>query len=121
MCINVSGTPGWKTLRTTKVEITLVHISHCSLAVLFTREKFPLELPCAVQPSTLKGCVGTLKDTYVHDVSLPQVPQIQKASPMMSHESIAHKADILLIGYLHIPSWILMLPKLCSILEFSQR
>ena len=27
MCIHLSGTPGWKTLRTTKVNITPVHIT----------------------------------------------------------------------------------------------
>jgi hypothetical protein len=36
----------------------------------------PLELPRAIQPSTLKGCVGTLKDGYVRNVPLPQVPRI---------------------------------------------
>jgi hypothetical protein len=32
------------------------------------------ELPRASKPSTLKGCVGTLKDGYVCNVPLPQVP-----------------------------------------------
>ena len=36
--------------------------------------------------------VGTLKDGYVHNVPLPRAPQIQSASPMTSHESIAPKA-----------------------------
>jgi hypothetical protein len=95
----------------------------------------PLELPRAIKPSTLKGCVGTLKDGCVRNVPLPRVPvllpgvplllprvpQIQSASPTTSHELIAPKAGIPLPGYLHVPSWIPMLPKLGSILRFSQR
>jgi hypothetical protein len=34
------------------------------------------ELPRACKPSTLKGCVGTLPDGYVHNVPLPRVPHI---------------------------------------------
>ena len=48
----------------------------------------PLELPCAIRQSTLKGCVGTLKDGYVHNVPLPRIPRIQSASHDMSHELI---------------------------------
>ena len=36
----------------------------------------PLELPCAIRPSTLKGCVGTIIDGYKRNVPLPRVPQI---------------------------------------------
>jgi len=35
----------------------------------------PLELPRAIRPSTLKGCVGILKDGYVRNVLLPREPQ----------------------------------------------
>ena len=56
--------------------------------------------------------VGTLKDGYVCcNVPLPRVPQIQSASPMASHESIAPKTGITLPGYLQVPSWIPTLPK----------
>ncbi len=79
-----------------------------------------MELPRAIQPSTLKGCVGTLKDGYVCNVPLPRVPRIQSASPTMSHEWIAPMAGITLPGYLHVPSWIPTLPKIGSILGFSQ-
>jgi len=85
------------------------------------KENSPRELPRANQPSTLKGCVGTLKDGYVCNVPLPRVPQIQSASPTTSHELIAPKARIPIPGYLHVPSWIPTLPKLGSILGFSQR
>ncbi len=34
------------------------------------KKNSPLELPCAIRPSTLKGCVGTLKVGYVHNVPL---------------------------------------------------
>jgi hypothetical protein len=65
--------------------------------------------------------VGTLKDGYVRNVPLPRVPQIQSASPTTSRDPIAPKAGIPLPGYLHVPSWIPTLPKLGSILGFSQR
>jgi len=81
----------------------------------------PLELPRAIKPSTLKGCVGTLKDGNVRNVPLPRVPQIQSASPTTSHEAIAPKAGIRIPGYLHVPTWIPTLPKLGSIIGFSQR
>ena len=64
---------------------------------------------------------GTLKDGYVRNVPLPRVPQRQSASHMTGHELIAPKARIPIPGYLHIPSWIPTLPKLGSILGFSQR
>jgi hypothetical protein len=65
--------------------------------------------------------VGTLKDGYVRNVPLPRVPQRQSASHMTSHELIAPKAGIPIPGYLPVPSWIPTLPKLGSILGFSQR
>ena len=37
------------------------------------------ELPRADKPSTLKGCVGTLKDGYIRNVPLPRVPREQSA------------------------------------------
>ena len=43
-------------------------------------ENLPRFLAQAVRPSTLKGCVGTLKDGYVRRVPLPRViPQRQSA------------------------------------------
>jgi hypothetical protein len=44
------------------------------------QENSPRFLPRAIAPSTLKGCVGTLKDAYIRNVPLPRVPQIQSAS-----------------------------------------
>jgi hypothetical protein len=85
------------------------------------KKNSPLELPRAIRPSTLKGCVvGILQDGYVRNVPLPQVPRIQSASPVTSHELIATKIGISLPGYLHVPSWIPMLPKLGSILASQQ-
>jgi hypothetical protein len=40
----------------------------------------PRFLPRAVAPSTLKGCVGTLKGGYKRRVSLPRVPRVQSTS-----------------------------------------
>ncbi len=65
----------------------------------------PRYLPWAVRPSTLKGCVGTLKDGYIRRVPLPRVPRVQSTSPVacaMIHRNTAHT------GYLPIawiPTW----------------
>ncbi len=45
-------------------------------------------LPCALRPSTLKECVGTLKEGYVCNVPLPRVPRLQSASLMTSKTGI---------------------------------
>jgi hypothetical protein len=60
--------------------------------------------------SSWMEAIGALKDGYIRSLPLPRVPQIQSqsASPMMSHESIAPKAGIPLLGYVHIPKWIPM-------------
>ena len=81
-------------------------------------ENSPLVLPRAQRPSTLKGCVGTLQDGYIHNVPLPRVvPREQSASPT----SIAPPAMIPVPGYLQLPSWIPTLPRIGSVLGFSQR
>ena len=77
--------------------------------------------PKPINQNWINKAVGTLKDGCICNVPLPRVPQIQSASPMTSHESIAPKAWINLASYLHVPSWIPTLPKLGSILGFSQR
>jgi hypothetical protein len=85
----------------------------------------PLELPRAIRQSTLKGCVGTLKDGYVRNVPLPRIPRIQSASHDTSHELITPSRCIQegtpLPDYLQVSSWIPTLPKLGSLLAFSQR
>ena len=80
-------------------------------------ENSPLVLPRATRPSTLKGCVGTLKDGYVRSIPLPRVPPEQRASP----ELTAPKDRIQLPGFSLLPSWIPTLPKLGNVLGFSQR
>jgi hypothetical protein len=48
---------------------------HTAVRPYYLHEKnSPGELPRVNQPSTLKGCVGTLKDGYVRNVPLPRVP-----------------------------------------------
>jgi hypothetical protein len=42
----------------------------------------PRELQCALRPSALKGCDGTLGGGYVRNVPLPRVPQVQSTSHM---------------------------------------
>ena len=84
----------------------------------YLQEKvLPLVLPWATRSSTLKGCVGTLKDKYVRSVPLALVPQEQRASP----ERIAPKDRNPLPSYLQLQSWIPTLPKIGSILGFNQR
>ncbi len=80
-------------------------------------ENSPLVLPRATRPSTLKGCVGTLKDGYIRNVPLPRVPREQRASP----ELTAPKDRIQLPGYSLLPAWIPTLPKIGNVLGFSQR
>ncbi len=121
MFIHLSGTPGWKTLLTIKVNITPGHTKPRLGRIILHEKKSPLELPHAIRSSTLKWCVGTLKDGYVRNVPLLQVQQIQSASHTTSHELIVPKIGISLPGHLHVPRWIPKLPKLGSILGFSQR
>ncbi len=72
-------------------------------------ETSPRYLPGAERPSTLKGCVGTLKDGYIRRVPLPRVPQVQSTSPVAcatTHMNPRHT------GYLpvpRIPTWSNML------------
>ena len=99
---------------------------HTAVRPYYSREKnSPLELLRAIWPSTLKGCVGTLKDGYVLNVPLPRVPRRQSASHDMSHELIAPsrciKTGTPLPDYLPVSSWIPKLPKLGRLLGFSQR
>ncbi len=51
------------------------HINVCPWCLHM--ENSPRFLPRAQNPSTLKGCVGTLDDGYVRNVPLPRAPQIQ--------------------------------------------
>ena len=68
---------------------------------------------------------GTLKDGYVRTVPLPRIPRIQSASHDTSHELITPSRCIQtgtpLPDYLRVSSWIPTLPKLGSLLGFSQR
>jgi hypothetical protein len=51
-------------------------------------ENSPCYLPRAQSQSTLKGCVGTLKDGYVRNVPLPRAPQIQSANHVTSKKRV---------------------------------
>ena len=62
--------------------------------------------------------VGTLKDGYVRNVPLPRVPQRQSASHLVTEPVTMNPIHT---GYSPVPSWIPTLPKLGSILGFSQR
>ncbi len=103
---------------------------HTAVRLYYLHEKIsPLELPRAIRQSTLKSCVGTLKDGYIHNVPLPRVPQIQSAkliAPSICHLAGTTPSRCIPVGtplpeYLPVSSWIPTLPKLGSILGFSQR
>jgi hypothetical protein len=49
---------------------------------------FPSVLPRATRPSTLKGCVGTLPEGYIHNLPLPQVPRVQSAKSRVEVHAI---------------------------------
>jgi hypothetical protein len=92
------------------------------LLVVLTRVLAPLArlLQWLVSRCRLIGLVlvGTLQDGYIHNVPLPRVvPREQSASPT----SIAPPAMIPVPGYLQLPSWIPTLPRIGSVLGFSQR
>jgi hypothetical protein len=61
------------TLQITKANITPVDITPLTAVRMyyFHEKNPPLEIPRAIWPSTLKGCVGTLKDGYVRTIPLP--------------------------------------------------
>jgi hypothetical protein len=99
---------------------------HTAVKLYYLHKKNPpLELPHAIQQSTLKGCVGTLKDAYVRNVPLSRVKRIQSASHDTSHELITPSRCIQtgtpLPDYSPVSSWIPTLPKLGRLLGFSQR
>ncbi len=65
----------------------------------------PRYLPREVRPSTLKGCVGTLKDGYIQRVPLPRVPRVQSTSPVACariHRNTAYTGYLLIA---RIPTW----------------
>ncbi len=69
------------------------------------RENSPRYLPRAERPNTLKGCVGTLKDGYIHKVPLPRVPQVQSTSPVACAVTIRNPAYTGYLPVSRIPTW----------------
>jgi hypothetical protein len=53
----------------------------------------PRELLRALAPSTLKGCVGTLNDGYVHKVPLPCSPLIQSTRQVTCNVTVTCDTD----------------------------
>jgi hypothetical protein len=59
---------------------------HQAVCPWYLHDKYsPLVLPWATQPSTLKGCVGTLPAGYVHNIPLPRVSRVQRAKSQQVH------------------------------------
>jgi hypothetical protein len=103
---------------------------HTAVIPYFLHKKnSPSELPRAIRQSTLKGCVGTLKDGYIRNVPLPPVPRIQSAKLIATSRCIPEgtaPSRCIPVGtplpdYLPVSSWIPKLPKLGSLIGFSQR
>jgi hypothetical protein len=63
-----------------KHHIGLHHLAVCPCYL--HQEDSPRILPRALRPSALKGCVGTLKDGYLHKVPLPRVSHGQSTIPV---------------------------------------
>jgi hypothetical protein len=69
-------------------------------------ENSPQYLPRAQSWSTLKGCVGTLKDGYVHNVPLPRAPPIQSANHVTNNERVVMDSqDTCYLQVPHVPTW----------------
>jgi hypothetical protein len=68
-------------------------------------ENYPRFLPCATRPSTLKGCVGTLKGGYVRNVPLPRIPQRQSTSPVACAATLTESTDTHYSKVPRIPTW----------------
>ena len=67
----------------------------------------PRYLPRAVRPSTLKGCVGTLKDGYIRKVPLPRIPRIQSPSALVANVATAtsNSHDTCYLQVPRVPTW----------------
>ena len=67
----------------------------------------PQFLPRAVRPSTLKGCVGTLKDGYIRKVPLPRVPRVQSTSEHVASAATAtrNSHDTCYLQVPRVPTW----------------
>jgi hypothetical protein len=76
---------------------------HAAIRPCYLHQEYFLRiLPCALRPSTLKECVGTLKKGYMCNVPLPRVPQLQSASLMTSKTEIQ---DTSYSQVTWIPTW----------------
>jgi hypothetical protein len=67
-------------------------------------ENSPRVLPQAHRPSAPKGCVGTLKDGYIHKVPLLRAPRIQRASHVTGNVT-ARDDTCYLVTESCIPRW----------------
>jgi hypothetical protein len=69
-------------------------------------ENCPRYSPRAQSWSTLKGCVGTLKDGYVHNIPLPRAPRIQSANHVTSNEQVVMDSqDTCYLQVPRVPTW----------------
>jgi hypothetical protein len=69
-------------------------------------ENSPQNLPRAQSHSTLKGCVGTLKNGYVRNIPLPRAPRIQSANHMTSNKQVMiDSQDTCYLQVPRVPTW----------------
>ena len=87
------------------------------------QEDSPQYLPRAVRPSTLKGCVGTLKDGYIRKVPLPRIPRIQSTRELVAnvatHTSNSHDTCYLQVP--RVPTWSDLIRSLTGLGQSSLR
>jgi hypothetical protein len=68
-------------------------------------ENSPWYLPRAQSQSTLKGCVGTLKDGYVRNIPLPRAPWIKSANHVTSNKRVMiDSQDTCYLQVPHVPT-----------------
>ena len=68
-------------------------------------ENSPRVLPRALKPSTLKGCVGTLKDGYLRKVPLPRVPLRQSTEHVTASAVIRVPSGTCYLQVPRVPTW----------------
>ncbi len=106
----LSWHPGQENLADYHIRASTTHTGAHHLAVrpwyLHTNNP-PRVLPRALAPSTLKGCVGTLNDRYIHRVPLPWAPRIQSSEHVTCNVTGPHgDFDTCYWGQVpRIPTW----------------
>jgi hypothetical protein len=77
-------------------------------------ENSPRVLPPALKPSTLKGCVGTLKDGYLRKVPLPRAP-LRQSPELVTASAVSHVPLVTYYSQVpRVPTWSDLTKSLCG-------